>query len=432
VTKDRGTKDAAHGSESGEAAQIEARKAKTARVRARGENPFANDVAAGDVPLSPLADVRAHHAGARNDAGRYDKEKVVAGAARFRVAGRVLFLRSFGAGAFVRLRDRTGELQLYCEERVLGEAFSRLDDLDLGDFVEADGETTATDKGELSLAPTRLRLLTKAHRPLPTKTSFKDVEQRYRQRYVDLVANPQVADVFRARTHVVSALRRWLDDRGFLEVETPTMSQIVGGALARPFETHHNALDLKLFMRIAPELYLKRLVVGGFERVYEIARCYRNEGISTRHNPEFTMLEYYQAYATYDVLMDQTEQMIRSVDAHLAERLPAPHAAWKASRPHDPDPPFPPNPMPPAGPLPTPGSTTGGPPPPPGPTPRSRSGRRRPRPGSATSTGRTSRRACSSASRPASACSPPTSTSPSRSSPSTTAPPTARGACRSS
>ena len=157
MTKDRGSKDGAHAaSESGEAAQIEARKAKTARVRARGENPFANDVAAGDVPLSPLADVRAHHAAARNDAGRYDKERVLEDKARFRVAGRVLFLRSFGAGAFVRLRDRTGELQLYCEERVLGEGFARLDDLDLGDFVEADGETTATDKGELSLAPTRL------------------------------------------------------------------------------------------------------------------------------------------------------------------------------------------------------------------------------------------------------------------------------------
>jgi lysyl-tRNA synthetase class 2 len=318
--------------ESGETAQMEARKAKTARVRARGENPFANDVIAGGQPPTPLADVRAHHQAARNEAGRYDKEKVVADSARFRVAGRVLFLRSFGAGAFVRLRDRTGELQLYCEERVLGEAFSRLDDLDLGDFVEAEGATTATDKGELSLAPTTLRLLTKAHRPLPTKTSFKDVEQRYRQRYVDLVANPPVADVFRARSAIVSALRSWFEARGFLEVETPTMSQIVGGALARPFETHHNALDLKLFMRIAPELYLKRLVVGGFERVFEIARCYRNEGISTRHNPEFTMLEYYQAYATYEVLMDQTEQLIRDVDRELERRLPAAYAGWRASR----------------------------------------------------------------------------------------------------
>ncbi len=326
---------AANAAESGEAAQIEVRRAKSERVRARGENPFANDVVSGAVPLTPLGDVRAHHAAQRSEAGRYDKEQVLKAAARFRVAGRVLFLRSFGAGAFVRLRDRTGELQLYCEERVLGDAFQRLEDVDLGDFVEAEGDTTATDKGELSLAPATLRLLTKAHRPLPTKTSFKDVEQRYRQRYVDLVANPPVADVFRARSAIISALRAWFDDRGFIEVETPTMSQIVGGALARPFETHHNALDMKLFLRIAPELYLKRLVVGGFERVYEIARCYRNEGISTRHNPEFTMLEYYQAYATYDVLMDQTEALIRDVDQALAARLPAAHAGWLAARSYE-------------------------------------------------------------------------------------------------
>ncbi len=319
----------------GESTLIAARKAKAERVRARGENPFANDVTEREqpTPLTTLADVRAHHLAARREDGKYDKEKVAAGAATFRVAGRVLFLRSFGGGAFVRLRDRTGELQLYCQGPVLGAHFDRLDDLDLGDFVEATGETMATDKGELSLNPTALRLLTKAMRPLPTKTSFTDVEQRYRMRYVDLVANREVEAVFRARAAIVSAIREFLDTRGFVEVETPTMSTIVGGALAKPFSTHHNALDLGLFMRIAPELYLKRLVVGGIERVYEVARCYRNEGISTRHNPEFTMLEYYQAYASYETLMDQTEAMFAFVDQRLAEKLPAAHAEWLKARP---------------------------------------------------------------------------------------------------
>jgi lysyl-tRNA synthetase class 2 len=325
---------------------ILARKAKTQRVRDRGENPFANDVLAGATPLSTLAEVRAHHEDDRNEAGRHDKDKVLARSKRFRVAGRVIFLRSFGGGAFIKLRQggQRGavELQLYCQGKrpddapaslsVLGDEISRLEDLDLGDFVEAEGVSMATDKGELSLSPDKLRLITKAHRPLPTKTSFKDVEARYRARYVDLVANHDVATTFRARTFIVAALREWLDARDFLEVETPTMSRIVGGALAKPFKTHHNALDLDLFMRIAPELYLKRLVVGGFERVYEIARCYRNEGLSTRHNPEFTMLEYYQAYATYETLMDQTEAMFRAVDQRLAERMPEAHAAWVASR----------------------------------------------------------------------------------------------------
>ncbi len=314
-------------------ALIAARKAKAERVRARGENPFANDVTKKDAtPLTPLAEVREHHASELNGEGKYDKAAVATRAKTFRVAGRILFLRSFGAGAFVRLRDRTGELQLYCQETSLGQGFARLEDFDLGDFVEAEGTTIATDKGELSLDPSAVRLLTKSHRPLPTKTSFKDVEQRYRMRYVDLVANKEVTNVFRARAEIVAALRHFLDGRGFLEVETPTMSSIVGGALAKPFATHHNVLDMKLFMRIAPELYLKRLVVGGFERVYEIARCYRNEGVSTRHNPEFTMLEYYQAYATYDTLMDQTEELFRAVDASLAAKLPAAHAEWSAAR----------------------------------------------------------------------------------------------------
>ena len=312
-----------------EEALIAARRAKAARVRERGENPFANDVTAG-APLVPLAEARAMFDGAKTAEGRYDAAKVEP--TPLRVAGRVLFMRSFGGVTFVRLRDRTGEMQLYCDKDGLGDAFDRMDELDLGDVVEASGTAMATQKGELSVKATQLRLLTKSLRPLPTKTSFKDVEARYRMRYVDLVANPEVAAVFRARTAIVSALRRFFDARGFLEVETPTMHTVIGGAAAKPFTTHHNVLDMDLFMRIAPELFLKRLVVGGFERVYELARCYRNEGISTRHNPEFTMLEYYQAYATYETLMDQTETMLRSVDAELAAALPEAHAAWSKGR----------------------------------------------------------------------------------------------------
>ncbi|MFO0617838.1 MAG: lysine--tRNA ligase [Polyangiaceae bacterium] len=342
-------KNASKDGESSEAALIAARKAKTAAVRERGENPFANDILKGvsaEIPLSHLADVRAHHADARGEKERFDKAKVAARAKRFRVAGRIIFLRSFGGGAFIKLRQggkaSATELQLYCQAKrpddadpslpVLGEGMRALEDLDLGDFVEAEGLSMSTDKGELSLSPDRLRLLTKAHRPLPTKTGMRDVEARYRMRYVDLVANPDKAQVFRARTFIVRAIREWFDAREFIEVETPTMSRLVGGALAKPFETHHNALDLHLFLRIAPELYLKRLVVGGFERVYELARCYRNEGISTRHNPEFTMLEYYQAYATYETLMDQTEQLFRDVDARLAGWMPEAHAGWVAAR----------------------------------------------------------------------------------------------------
>jgi lysyl-tRNA synthetase class 2 len=310
---------------------VEVRQSKAARLRERGENPFANDVPDRDPPLSALAEVRARFDEARGPDGRYPTETLPA--LPFRVAGRVLFLRSFGAMTFVRLRDRTGELQVVCDESVLGTAYARLEDLDLGDIVEAEGTSMATKKGELSINATRFRLLTKAYRPLPTKTSFKDVEQRYRMRYVDLVANPEVAQVFRARTAIVTALRKFFDARGFLEVETPSMHTLIGGAVAKPFKTHHNALDMDLFMRIAPELYLKRLVVGGFERVYELARCYRNEGISTRHNPEFTMLEYYQAYATYQTVMAQTEEMLRFVDGALAESMPSEHTAWAAARP---------------------------------------------------------------------------------------------------
>jgi lysyl-tRNA synthetase class 2 len=316
-----------------EEAILHARAAKGEAIRARGENPFANDLA--KAPLVALGELRARFAEARGADGKYDATKVQAIAADkpVHVAGRVVAMRTLGKLTFLRVRDRQAEIQLFCRVESLKDAFARLEEIEVADFVEAEGLPMVTKTGELSLEPSYLRLLTKAMRPLPEKWhGLTDVELRYRHRYVDLVANPEVKDIFVARSVIVRELRRYLDGLDFLEVETPSMHTLIGGAAAKPFETHHNALDMKLFMRIAPELFLKRLVVGGFERVYELARCYRNEGLSTRHNPEFTMLELYRAYATYETLMDMTEDMLRSVDAGLARALPEAHARWSAAR----------------------------------------------------------------------------------------------------
>lgn len=323
---------------------IAARRAKAEKLRARGENPFANDVVPrkGGTTLD-IGELRGKAATAKGDDGKYaeDKVKEAAKGAVFHVRGRIIAFRSAGGLSFLRLRDRTGEIQLLASEAAMGAEYTRLEEMDLGDIVEAEGTLTSSKRGELSIEPSRVRILTKALRPPPEKWhGLQDVETRYRQRYVDLVANPHVADVFRARSHIVRATRKVFDEMGFLEVETPTLHTIIGGAVARPFNTHHNALDMDLFMRIAPELYLKRLLVGGLERVYEIGRCYRNEGISTRHNPEFTMLEYYWAYATYDVLMDFTEKLLRAIDAELAKAMPEAQPKWKAERPFTFDEPF--------------------------------------------------------------------------------------------
>jgi lysyl-tRNA synthetase, class II len=276
---------------------------KAEALRELGVNPFGNGVSPkhltrelveryGDRPVEEIA----------KDPGAWS------------LAGRVLAIRSFGKAAFLKLRDRSGDLQVWVKKDKVGErAFEIFKLLDIGDIVAAEGGATRTKTGELSLEATVFTILTKAIRPLPEKWhGLTDVEQRYRQRYVDLIVTPGVREVFEKRTRIVSTIRRFLDDRGYVEVETPVLHkpEEAGGAAARPFETHHNALDLHLKLRIATELHLKRLVVGGLERVYEIGRIFRNEGIDRRHNPEFTSIEFYEAYATHEDLIRLTEQLM--------------------------------------------------------------------------------------------------------------------------
>jgi len=252
---------------------------------------------------------------------KLDNEQLEQVDERFAVAGRMLAKRVMGKASFVQLQDRSGRIQLFLQRDALGEAlYQQFKHWDVGDIIGAEGEVFRTRTGELSLRCDKLRLLSKSLRPLPEKFhGLTDTETRYRQRYVDLIVNSEVRDTFIARARVISYIREFMEAPGhdFLEVETPMMHPIPGGAVARPFITHHNALDCALYLRVAPELYLKRLVVGGLERVYEINRNFRNEGVSTRHNPEFTMLEFYWAYADYHDLMDFTEQMLRG----LSERV---------------------------------------------------------------------------------------------------------------
>lgn len=244
-----------------------------------------------------------------------DTAELEAKAIPIKMAGRIMTRRHMGKASFFNLSDMTGQMQVYAKmEELPAGVYEDFKHWDLGDIVGVEGILFKTKTGELSVKAKGLFLLTKALRPLPEKYhGLTDQETRYRQRYLDLLANEKTREVFRARTKIIQVIREYLNDRLFLEVETPMMQPIPGGAAARPFVTHHNALDMQLFLRIAPELYLKRLVVGGFERVYEINRNFRNEGVSTRHNPEFTMLEFYQAYADYHELMDLTEDMLRTV-----------------------------------------------------------------------------------------------------------------------
>ncbi|MCA3181171.1 MAG: lysine--tRNA ligase [Burkholderiaceae bacterium] len=282
------------------------RRAKLAKLREAGP-AFPNDF----VPAHRAAELLAAHADA-------DRDALAAANVTVSVAGRMVLKRVQGKASFATLQDATGRLQLWINDEGVGaDAHEAFKHWDLGDIVAAEGTLFRTMKGELSVRVARLRLLAKSLRPLPDKFhGIADQETKYRQRYVHLIADEAARDTFRARSTIVSAIRRTMTDAGFLEVETPMLQPIPGGAAAKPFVTHHNALDQEMFLRIAPELYLKRLVVGGFERVFEINRNFRNEGISPRHNPEFTMMEFYAAYWDYLAVMDFTERVLR--DAALA------------------------------------------------------------------------------------------------------------------
>jgi lysyl-tRNA synthetase class 2 len=285
---------------------IQNRIRKLERIRGRGDDPFKYRF----DRTHAIGEARA--AFEQAEAASEHREQAALDA---RVAGRMTALRSHGKSCFADLRDDTGRLQVFFSQKALGgPVYESLEDLDLGDFVGVSGKVKRTRTGEITVFVDAYWILTKALRALPEKYhGLTDVETRYRQRYLDMAANPEVLDRFRKRVAVVSALHDWLTGRGFLEVETPMLHPIPGGATARPFITHHNAYDRDLYLRVAPELYLKRLIVGGFTKVFEINRCFRNEGVDTRHNPEFTMLELYEAYQDYEGLMDETEEMLCAV-----------------------------------------------------------------------------------------------------------------------
>ncbi len=282
--------------------QFELRKSKLKELRAMGVDPYSN----GFAPEHTTGELISLHA-------LKSSEELEEMGELFSLAGRIVSKRDFGKSAFFHLSDRTGRIQGFIQKNAVDERtftlFRKL--LDIGDFAGVRGELFKTRTGELTLRVRELFFLTKALRPLPEKWhGLQDVETRYRQRYLDLIANQRTKEIFQTRSKVINLIRRFLDERDFLEVETPVLHPIAGGATAKPFITHHNALDMDLYLRIAPELYLKRLVVGGLERVYELGRTFRNEGVSTKHNPEFTMIEFYQAYATYEHLMDLIEELV--------------------------------------------------------------------------------------------------------------------------
>ncbi len=271
--------------------------------------------AMGIRPYAGRFDVSVSAQGLIDTYGQTSKEDLEKTRVELAIAGRIVAMRSFGKAGFGHLQDGSGRIQFYFQKNTLGDdRYAFFKKLDIGDFMGVKGFLFRTKTNELTIDIEDFTLLSKSLRPLPEKWhGLTDVELRYRQRYLDLIVNPEVRKVFLLRTKIVQAIRGFLNTRGYIEVETPMMQSIPGGATAKPFKTHHNALDMDLFLRIAPELYLKRLLVGGFERVYEINRNFRNEGISTRHNPEFTMLEFYTAYADYRDLMTMTEQMISSI-----------------------------------------------------------------------------------------------------------------------
>ena len=284
---------------------IEIRREKNRELRDSGVNLFPNNFSVSHTVKDILTIVEEDPDLLKDDSINYS------------LAGRMMAINKMGKSSFVRFKDRTGMLQAYiAKDKVGDDAYALFKKLDIGDFVGLTGTMFLTKTGEWTLLAKSCELVCKSIRPLPEKfKGLRDPEKRYRQRYVDLIMNEDVRDIFIKRSRIVQSIRNFLLERDYLEVETPMMQPIAGGAEATPFVTHHNALDMDLYLRIAPELYLKRLVVGGFERVFEINRNFRNEGVSTRHNPEFTMIEFYQAYATYKDLMDLTEQMF----AYVAE-----------------------------------------------------------------------------------------------------------------
>lgn len=295
--------------------QLLQRKQKLAALREKG-NPFPNDFRRDDLASA------IHATYDEKDNTSLESENNVV-----TVAGRIMMRRLMGKASFVHLQDMTGKIQLYIRQDHLPEGeYEEFLNWDIGDIIGATGAVFKTKTGELSVKTSQVRLLTKALRPLPDKWhGLADQEMRYRQRYLDLIVNEKSRQVFQTRVRVMQLIREFFNERNFLEVETPMMHVIPGGAAARPFVTHHNALDMALYLRIAPELYLKRLVVGGFERVYEINRNFRNEGLSTRHNPEFTMIEFYQAYADYNDMMDLTETLLKHLTQEILNSTQVPY-----------------------------------------------------------------------------------------------------------
>jgi lysyl-tRNA synthetase, class II len=297
--------------------QVEVRRQKLAKLKETGHALYPNDFRPSHTTRDILADF-----------GRLDEHELAGLTSEFHVAGRIMGIRKMGKAAFFHIQDRRGRIQVYARNDRLGdEVYALFQSLDIGDIVGVWGHLFRTKTKELTIEARGMRLLTKCLRPLPEKWhGLADVEARYRQRYVDLMVNPEVRDLFEKRSRIVRLLRRFFEERDFLEVETPMMQAIPGGAAARPFVTHHNALNMDLYLRVAPELFLKRLLVGGFERVFELNRNFRNEGISVRHNPEFTMLEFYQAYATYDDLMRLTEELFVTLAEEVVGSLQVPFA----------------------------------------------------------------------------------------------------------
>lgn len=294
---------------------IQQRIRKLETLKKEGVNPFPNDFKVTHTSRDLL---KAY--------GSMSEEELQSIPNRFLIAGRIVAIRNFGKASFIHVKDRDGKIQAYFQKEILGEeSFQFFKKLDIGDFIGLEGTLFRTKTGELTLQVQKFRLLGKSLRPLPEKWhGLTDIEIRYRQRYLDLIANPKVKEVFLTRALVIQRIREFFNQKGFCEVETPMLHPIPGGATAKPFGTHHNALDMKLYLRIAPELYLKRLVIGGFERIFEINRSFRNEGISTLHNPEFTMLEFYQSYATFAEMMEMTEELLCSMvkEIHGGLQLP--------------------------------------------------------------------------------------------------------------